>query len=72
MACILGQCFSPIACGTDGNCREINIWRGMPDDVVVAEWRAKSGIQPDPRAAGMVADAAMLLEQHGDHLLGDL
>ena len=30
------------------------------------------GEQPDPRAAAMVSEAAELLEQYGDHALGDL
>ena len=72
MACIGQRCFSPIACSAFEYCRQLNIRYGMPNDATAAEWRAKFGIQPDPEAAGLVADAAVLLEQHGDYLLGDL
>lgn len=37
----------------------------------VAEWRTK-GIQPDPRAAALVAEAAAILEEFDDYQLGDL
>lgn len=37
----------------------------------VAEWRTK-GIQPDPRAAAMVAEAAAISEEFDDYQLRDL
>ena len=35
-----GRCYSPMACGAFGYCRDRNIKLGLPSDEIAKQWRA--------------------------------
>lgn len=37
-----GRCYSPVACGAFGYCRDRNILFGQPDEVTAAKWREEA------------------------------
>lgn len=47
-------------------------WLELSPGAVLEAMTMAEGTQPDPIAAAMVSECAELLEQHGDHALGDL